>query len=241
MVRLRRFVRLAAAAASLSLVGAAAAQSANRYPPRVQFRVPQPQIDRALAEFGFDANRLRPEQQRALQSAWRDLLPDADPGRYALNSAQATAIVYLALVHGRDRRGGWGGDPRDGWNGGYGRGDGYGGGYDGGNGSYGRGEGYGTGASCAALSRRVLDAENATDEQDRTLFLDDEHKAAVRTAAREAQRMAVERGWRDVADRASDVVSAVSEPLPERTAVAARVGALQHAAIDACGGAADRR
>jgi hypothetical protein len=258
-----QITRAAAAAAILALVAVpAAAQSSSVQAPgaysssRMASRGPdQRMIDRAMREFGFDPSSLRRDQQRAIDEAWRQLLPDASPG-HALNPAQATAIVYLALVHGRQGRGGWNG----GWNGqgdddGYGRGGGYGRGSDdgygrggsagrGGDDGYGRGgdDGYGRGsAQCVDLNRRVYDVENAVNGDTRSMFLNDEQKRDARDAAREAQRIAVDRGWRRVADRASDVIAAVGDNLPSRSDVNARVQALKSAAGESCGQDDSRR
>jgi hypothetical protein len=241
MTRISRIARAAAAAALLSLGGVAAASAqapSSPYTTRTTTRgASQPQIDRALREFGFNPSTLRRDQQRAIDDAWRQLLPDANPYRYTLNQAQATAIVYLALVHGRGERGGWNGDgrdddPRGGWNGG---GDnGYGRGSDG----YGRDDsGYNRGgdAQCVALNRRVYDIENAVAADTRSLFLGDAQRRDVRAAAGDVQRMAVDRGWRRVADRASEIISAVGDNMPERSDVSGRVQALKRAVDESCG------
>jgi len=236
-----------AAVLAFACAVAAPAQPSAAPPAGAYSRAPgrgpgQLQINRALREFGFDAASLRRDQLRAIDDAWRRLLPDADPYRYALNDAQATAIVYVALVHGRQGHGGaYGGWKGRGDDDGYGRGgagngrgdDGYGRG-----GWAGRGDddGYGRGgAQCVDLNRRVYDVENAVNGDTRSLFLDDGQKRDARAAAREAQRIAVDNGWRRVADRASEVIAAVGDNLPTRRDVAARVQALKGAAAESCG------
>jgi hypothetical protein len=236
MIRIHRIAGVAAALFVLSSAGAVTAQaqmsSANtaRVSPR---GTNQAQIERALREFGFDARRLRRDQQQAIDDAWRRLLPEADPYRYPLNPAQATAIVYLALVHGREGRGGWG---NGGWDrGGDGRDND---GRDGGRGDDGwdRGGSWnGATGECVSLNRRVYDADNAIDGDRSSLFLDDGQKRDVRAAAREAQRIAVDHGWRRVADRAGDVITAASETLPNRDAVRGRVQELKRAVDERCG------
>ena len=57
---------------------------------------------RAVREAGYDPQRLRANEQQALRSAWSRLFPEADPRTYNLNAAQATALVYIALVYPRD-------------------------------------------------------------------------------------------------------------------------------------------
>lgn len=236
MIRIPRIARVAAALVVLSAAGAAraGAQMSSANTGRISPRgTNQAQIDRALREFGFDPRALRRDQQRALDDTWRRLLPEAEPYRYPLNPAQATAIVYLALVHGREGRGGWGNggwdrdnDGRD--NGGRGN-DGRGGGWDRG------GSWNGAAGECVTLNRRVYDADNAVDGDRSSLFLDDGQKRDVRAAAREAQRIAVDHGWRRVADRAGDVITAASETLPNRDAVRGRVQELKRAVDERCG------
>ncbi|HET7462044.1 MAG TPA: hypothetical protein VFJ82_12385 [Longimicrobium sp.] len=256
MRTIRHAARLAAAVLALSLAGVAAApaQSAVTSTQRSGIRAPNPPaVDRALREFGFDPYRLRPDQQRALDSAWGLLFPEANRYRATLNSSQATALVYVALVHGRDRRGGYG---RGGFGDDYGRG-----GYDqGGNGrgGYGRDDdddrdddGYDRGgqdgrsgrggAQCVDVNRRVYDVENAFTSDNRSLFVTDAQKRSIRESAREVQRLAVDRGWRRVSDRAGEVIASVSENMPERDEVRGRIQALKNAVDESCGRDGGRR
>lgn len=249
MRSIRHAARLTAAVLALSLAAVAAAPAQSTVPnaQRSGIRAPNPPaVDRALREFGFDPYRLRPDQQRALDSAWGLLFPQLGRYRTSLNSSQATALVYVALVHGRDRdRGGWGrtGGRDDYGRGGYdrddrddGRDDDYDrsgngrGGYDG------RG-----GAQCVDVNRRVYDVENALTSDNRSLFVNDAQKRAVRESAREVQRVAIERGWRRAADRAGEVIASVNENMPEREDVLARIQALKNAVDESCGQDGGRR
>jgi len=247
--------RLSAAVLALSLasVGSAPAQTTAPYGTRAPVRAPnQPSVDRALREFGFNPNGLRAEQQRAIDSAWGLLFPGVSQYRTTLNSSQATALVYVALVHGRQRGGG-------GWNGNGGRDDHNNGredhgGWDDRDGRDGRNgrdrddwedrddRGGRGGAQCVDVNRRVYDVENAlNDGGGRSLFLNDTQKRAVRESARDVQRLAIDRGWRRVADRAGAVIESVNESMPDRTDVRARVQALKSALDDSCGNDDSRR
>ncbi|HET7232009.1 MAG TPA: hypothetical protein VFJ16_18530 [Longimicrobium sp.] len=252
MRSIRPIARLSAAVIALSLasVAAAPAQSTTPSANRAPIRAPnQPSVDRALREFGFDPYRLRAEQQRALDSTWGLLYPGTSQYRTSLNSSQATALVYVALVHGRRGgagrddygRGGWGRDDygRDRGNGGDGWNDGR-------NGRDGRDDwnddrnGRG-GAQCVDVNRRVYDVENALRNDNRSLFVNDAQKRAIRESARDVQRQAVDRGWRRVADRAQDVIASVNENIPERDDVLERIQALKDAVDESCGQDRERR
>jgi len=250
MRSIRHTARLAAAILALSLAGVAAAPAQSPVPntQRSGVRAPNPPaVDRALREFGFDPYRLGADQQRALDSAWGLLFPQMNRYRGTLNSSQATALVYVALVHGRerDRRGGYG---RGGYGDDYGRG-----GYDrnddnrgdnrddnydrGGNADRnGRG-----GAQCVDLTRTVYDAQNALAANNRSRFVGEGQKRTIREAAREVQRVAIERGLRRVADRAGDVIASVDENMPEREDVLGRIQALRDAVDESCGQGGERR
>jgi hypothetical protein len=245
---IRHAAGLSAAVLALSFasVASAPAQSPTNTPYSTRsVRAPnQPAVDRALRELGFDPYRLRPDQQRAIDSTWGLLFPGMNQYRSTLNSSQATALVYVALVHGRERRGGGQGGYDDyGRNGNgrdeYGRGgtdrDDYGRGGSGDD-RYGRG-----GAQCVDVNRRVYDVENAVNNGTRSMFLNDAQKRAVRENAREVQRLAVDRGWRRVSDRAGQVIESVNENIPERSDVLERVQALKSAVDESCGQAGDRR
>src|SRR5687768_4486020 len=78
-------------------------------------------IEQAVRRYGYRPNRLTDAQLHAINRAWADIM-GTGTRRVPLNRAQATAIVYLALVEptedayaGRDRD-----DDRPGYGGGYG-------------------------------------------------------------------------------------------------------------------------
>lgn len=231
-------LRLAAAALALAAFAAAplAAQSTQqRRPPAVPTvsnvrEANQALIDQAVRRAGFRPGRLTPGQVDAIEDAWADLLPEANPRRYRLNRAQAAALVYLALVEGDDR---------------YGR-PGSGGRYD--DDRYdddryddrpGSGPGFPGGGdrlrACREMDERAFEIGNIVDTGGVTFFLDPQEKERVRNLAREVQRTAVARGDRAVADRAGDVISSVSEALPHKNDVRPRVQALKSALEQACG------
>lgn len=58
-------------------------------------------INQQIREFGFDPERLNSEQREQIETSFHLLRPGDHFGRYPLNTAQATAIVYLALQHGQ--------------------------------------------------------------------------------------------------------------------------------------------
>ena len=248
MRTIRNAARLSAAVLALSFasVASAPAQSPTNTPYGTRsIRAPNQQaVDRALREFGFDPYRLRADQQRAIDSTWGLLYPGTNQYRNPLNSSQATALVYVALVHGRERRGGGQGGYDDYGRNGNGRDD-YGrGGND--RDDYGRGgsgdDRYGRGtAQCVDVNRRVYDVENAVNNGTRSMFLNDTQKRAVRESAREVQRLAVDRNWRRVSDRAGQVIESVNENLPDRDDVLERVQALKTAVDESCGQERDRR
>ncbi|HEX9935932.1 MAG TPA: hypothetical protein VGB15_02370 [Longimicrobium sp.] len=240
MRSIRNALRLGAAVLAFSLAGAASAHAqatgTYRVPPA---RTPsQPAIDRALREFGFNPGALRADQQRALASTWPLLFPEVNRFRHSLNSSQATALVYVALVHGRERRGGWGQGDRDRWDGrdtdrynDRGRDDERDRDWNDGRGSRG-----GQRSQCVDVNRRVYDAENALNAGNNNMvFVDEEQKRAIREAARDVQRQAIDRGWRRVADSASAVIASVAEHLPDREVVEERVEALKRAVDESCG------
>ncbi|HEX2201907.1 MAG TPA: hypothetical protein VHG91_01350 [Longimicrobium sp.] len=219
-----RTLRLAAAAAALALAAFAAApveaqsSSTTRRPPAVPATntlraANQALIDQALRQAGFRPGWLTPRQQDALDDAWADLLPEASPRRYRLNRAQATALVYLALVHDDDHY-----DDRPG--------PGYPGpGHPGGD----------RARECREMDQRAYALGNIVDAEGASFFLTPQEKDRVRSLAQELQRTAVSRGDRAVADRAGGVIAAVSEPLPHKDQVRPRVQSLKRALEEACG------
>lgn len=232
MRSIRNAVRLGAAVLALSLAGAAAAhaQATGTYRTPSTTRTPsQPAVDRALREFGFNPVSLRADQQRALTSTWALLFPEANRFRTTLNSSQATALVYVALVHGRDRRGGWGQRDRDRWD-------------DRDNGrdrdddrdddwNDDRG---GRGGQCVELNQRLYDAQNALGSSTWSNYVSAAQKGPTRESLRDVQRLAVERGWRPVADLASEAMALLNENYPVRAEVLQRIQAIKAAVDESC-------
>lgn len=174
-------------------------------------------IDQAVRRYGYRPNRLTDAQVRAINNAWTELV---GPGtrRAPLNRAQATAIVYMALVEPYDRDG-------------YGRGrDDYDdGGYDSGYGYGGRPGGWG--AACGQLEADAyrLGTLVSAPEHHAGLFIVEPEKGRARALARQIQENAVQCRATDAADRAAEVLRALSDALPERTDVEGRVDALKQA------------
>jgi hypothetical protein len=71
----------------------------------------QPNLDAALRDQGFRADRLSRAETRALEDAFRQLFPNQHPQRYRLNRTQADALVYIALLQPDERGRGRGGVP----------------------------------------------------------------------------------------------------------------------------------
>jgi hypothetical protein len=181
-------------------------------------------IDQAVRRYGYRPNRLTDAQVRAINNAWTELLGNTTR-RASLNRAQATAIVYLALVEPRDDgRGGYD-RPRDG----YDRpqvedyDNGYGGGYDGRPGGW--------GAECDQLEADAyrLGTLISAPESNSGLFVAEPERGRARGLARQIQERAVQCRATAAADRAGEVLALLSEALPERSQVERRVNALKQA------------
>jgi hypothetical protein len=196
-------------------------------------------IDQAVRRYGYRPNRLTDAQVRAINDAWTELL-GTTTRRAPLNRAQATAIVYLALVEPRDDgRGGY--DPRDEYDrpgGGYGSGDGYG---------SGSGGGYGGrpgtwGAECDQMESDAyrLGTLISAPEHNSGLFVVDPERVRARSLARQIQERAVQCRATAAADRAAEVLAVLSETLPSRTVAEQRVNALKLAIQQAAPGRARR-
>lgn len=191
-------------------------------------------IDQAVRRYGYRPNRLTDAQVRAINHAWTELL-GSTTRRAPLNRAQATAIVYMALVEPRDDgRGGYEG-PRDDY-------DRPGDGYGNGNGGY-DGDGYGgrpgaRGAECDGMESDAyrLGTLISAPEINSGLFVVEPERGRARSLARQIQERAVQCRATAAADRAADVLSALSEPLPNREAVERRVNALKQAIQQAAPG-----
>jgi hypothetical protein len=172
-------------------------------------------IEQAVRRYGYRPNRLTDAQLHAINRAWADIM---GPGtrRVSLNRAQATAIVYLALVEptedayaGRDR------DRDD-----YDR-PGYGGGYGGRPGSW--------SAECDAMESDAYRLGNlvSAPRNGGGLFVDEPERGRARVLARQIQERAVQCRATAAADRAGEVLAALSDGLPRRGAVENRVNALK--------------
>jgi hypothetical protein len=73
--------------------------SASRSDARAADLVRQESVEYALRSFGYRANRLSRQEQRALEQSFTELFPGRDARRHRLTETQATALVYVALVH----------------------------------------------------------------------------------------------------------------------------------------------
>jgi hypothetical protein len=233
MIRIRNVLALAALALALTAADAPAQSSAQ---PSVQSGTTrwngsrnEQLINQAARHYGFRPNRLTQRQLSSIQDTWFELF-GAGSGRRALTRAQATAIVYMALVHpyeeegqyedGRPGRGGPGGgwNDRDGWNDGRG-------GYD-------DAPPYRDDDSCTRMESDAYRLGNliSAPEVSTGLFVVDPEKGQARTLARQIQQRAVECRASAVADRAADILTALSAPLPSRSELETRVNALKQAA-----------
>ncbi len=175
-----------------------------------------------LREFGYDGDRLGRRQQERLDEIRYRLFPDAARGQ-RLNRSQAVAVVYVALVYPRGtggRGGGWGGG--DGWNGGGWDDD-----RDRDRPRY--------GGRCEDIDTGVYALLNMVRGGDGFGFVDGDEKVRIQARATQVQSAAIARNYRQVADRAADVIGALSAYMPERRLVAQRVDALKAAADQACG------
>jgi hypothetical protein len=179
-------------------------------------------INQAVRHFGYRPSRLTNRQVDAIQDTWYDLF-GGQGARHALTQRQATAIVYMALVHpyegdgfyedgrpGRNRPGG-------GWN------DRPGGGYD-------DPPPYRDDA-CTQMESDAYRLGNmiSAPEVNTGLFVVDPEKGRARALARQIQQSAIECRASTVADRAAEVLSALSAPLPRRSDVESRVTSLKQA------------
>jgi hypothetical protein len=157
-------------------------------------------VDEAVRYYGFHPARLRADQRLALDEVRGELFPEAR--RRPLNPAQATALVYMALVHPYERGRGGGYPPvpprRD---------------------------------DCSRAERLVYDLEIVVNGGS-SLFLSDDEKRRVRSLALEVQRGAADCRNHRAADLAGDVLGSVSPSLPQRSTVARHVRELKGALRD---------
>ncbi|HEX6909768.1 MAG TPA: hypothetical protein VF142_05225 [Longimicrobium sp.] len=177
-------------------------------------------IDQAVRRYGYRPNRLTNAQVRAIHNAWTELF-GTTTRRASLNRAQATAIVYMALVEPHERGQGGFGRPRDD----YDRppvveyDDGYGGGT----------SGWGAGCDQMQADAYRLGTLVSAPESNGGLFVAEPEQGRARSLARQIQERAVQCRATAAADRAGDVLSLLSEQLPERSQVERRVNALKQA------------
>jgi hypothetical protein len=176
-------------------------------------------INQAVRRYGYRPNRLSEREVRAINRTWVELLGPASR-RAPLNRAQATAIVYLALVEPRedayagrdavedyDRPGDGYGRPVDGWRPGY------------------------WSAECDEMEGDAYRLGNlvSAPRNNAGLFVTDPERGRARTLARQIQERAIQCRATGVADRAGEVLAELSDGLPHRDAVAQRVNALKAA------------
>jgi hypothetical protein len=176
-------------------------------------------INTAVRRYGFRPGRLTDTQVRAINDAWTELLGPTTR-RTTLNRAQATAIVYLALVEPRE------GAYAD-------RGDEYdrpGGGYDGRPGRW--------SAECDEMQADAYRLGNlvSAPRGSSGLFITDPERGRARSLARQIQERAVQCRATSAADRASEVMAALADNMPRRSAVESRVNALKQAIQQAAPG-----
>jgi hypothetical protein len=167
-------------------------------------------IEQAVRRYGYRPNRLTDAQVHAINRAWAELL-GSTTRRVALNRAQATAIVYLALVEpteqayaDRDR------DDYDRPGSGYGR------------------PGYWS-AECDAMEGDAYRLGNlvSAPQGNGSIYVNEPERGRARALARQIQERAVQCRATSAADRAGEVLVALSDQRPRRGAVENRVNALK--------------
>jgi hypothetical protein len=169
-------------------------------------------IDDALREFGWRPSRLTSHQVRAINDAWRELLGPAPRG-LVLTRRQAVAIVYVALEHDadrhddpyrpdrrEDRRDDRRDDRRPVW-----------------------------GAECDGMQGDAyrLGLLVSAPERGSGLFVQEPELTRARSLARQIQEQAIRCRALGVADRAGEILTALSATLPGRSDVERRVNALK--------------
>jgi hypothetical protein len=216
MIRIRKILAFAALALALSTAADAHAQAGVA---RWQGSRSEQLINQAVRHYGFRPNRLTQRQVESIQDAWAELL-GVQGGRRTLSRAQATAIVYMALVHPLEEDGWYeegrpGRRPGGGWDDRPGDDDGP---------PY-RDE------ACMQMESDAYRLENLVRAPERNsgLFVAEPEKGRARALARQIQQRAIECRASTVADRAADVLTALSAAMPERSHVAARVSSLKQA------------
>lgn len=223
MIRIRKVFALAALAHALSTaVSDAHAQSSTQAGiTRWRGSRSEQLINQAVRYYGFRPNRLTERQVDAIQDTWYELF-GAPGARRPLTRAQATAIVYMALVHPYEEDG-WYEDGRPGP-------DRPGGGWNDRPGGYDDPPPY-RDEACLQMESDAYRLGNlvSAPEVNTGLFIVDPEKGRARTLARQIQQRAVECRASTVADRAADILTALSAPLPSRSDLETRVNALKDA------------
>jgi len=174
-------------------------------------------IEQAVRRFGYTPGRLTDAQVRAINDAWTELL-GATTRRAPLNETQATAIVYMALVHPNGGRPGAGSTPPARpqprplpwtWD-----------------------------AECDQMQADAYRLGNliSAPASNGGLFVAEPERGRARALARQIQERAVQCRALAAADRAGDVMATLSDSLPYRTTVEARVDALKRAIQEATPG-----
>lgn len=232
MIRIRKVLALAALALALGAAAEVHAQSsAQSGMSRWRGSRSEQLINQAVRHYGFRPGRLTDRQVDAIQDTWYELFGTTGTRR-PLSRAQATAVVYMALVHpyegdgfyedGRPGRGGgrWNDRPGGGWN------DRPRDGYDGDAPPYREGD-----EPCMRMESDAYRLGNlvSAPEVSTGLFIADPEKGQARTLARQIQQRAVECRASAVADRAADIMAALSAPLPNRSELETRVDSLKQA------------
>ena len=168
-------------------------------------------IEQAVRRYGYRPNRLTVVQVHAINRAWVELLGNGTR-RVPLNRAQATAIVYLALVEPRE--GAYADRVED---------------YDRPGAGYGR-PGYWT-AECDAMEGDAYRLGNlvSAPRSNHGIYVNEPERGRARALARQIQQRAVQCRATSAADRAGDVLAALSDQRPRRGAVENRVNALKQA------------
>lgn len=233
MIHIRKTLAFAALALALSAAGDARAQSSVQQAGVAHWSGSRNEqlINQAVRHYGFRPNRLTRNQIEAIRDAWWELLGTGS-GRRPLSRAQATAIVYMALVHPYEEEDWYDqGRPGGGWHGGGGSSR-PGGGWDD---RPGRDDDdvppYRPGEACVRMEADAYRLENLVISAGGNggLFIVDPEKGRARTLARQIQQRAVECRASAVADRASDIMAALAAPLPSRSDLQTRVNALKQA------------
>lgn len=222
MIRIRKVLALAALALALSAAADAQAQSSVQAGmSRWRGSRSEQLINQAVRHYGFRPNRLTDRQVDAIQETWYEL-SGTTTARRPLTRAQATAIVYMALVHPYEEDGfyqdGRPGRGRPGWNDRPG--------YDDDTPPYRDND-----DPCVRMESDAYRLGNliSAPEVNTGLFIVDPEKGQARTLARQIHQRAVECRASTVADRAADILSSLSAPLPSRSDLETRVTSLKQA------------